>query len=70
VLFVRETYKHCKAIAATGTGLAVLEAAGVDAREVLTRREGANGQLTGAFIKAIAQHRDWSREAKAQTVPA
>jgi catalase len=70
VLFVREAYKHCKAIAATGTGLAVLEAAGVDAREVLTRREGANGQLTGAFIKAIAQHRDWSREAKAQTVPA
>jgi catalase len=70
VLFVRETYKHCKAIAATGTGLAVLEAAGVVAREVLTRREGANGQLTSAFIKAIAQHRDWSREAKAQTVPA
>ena len=70
VLFVRETYKHCKAIAATGTGLAVLEAAGVDGREVLTRREGANGQLTSAFIKAIAQHRDWSREAKAQTVPA
>ena len=70
VLFVREAYKHCKAIAASGTGLAVLEAAGVDVREVLTRREGANGQLTAAFIKAIAQHRDWSREAKAQTVPA
>jgi hypothetical protein len=29
-----------------------------------------NGQLTGAFIKEIAQHRDWTREAKAQTVPA
>jgi len=70
VLFVREAYKHCKAVAASGTGLAVLEAAGVDARDVLARREGVNAQLTGAFIEAIAQHRDWGREAKAQNVPA
>ena len=69
VLFVREAYKHCKAIAASGTGLAVVEAAGVDAKDVLTRRE-ANGQLSAAFIKAIAQHRDWAREARAQRVPA
>jgi catalase len=70
VLFVREAYKHCKAIAATGTGLAILEAAGVDARDVLSRQEGVDAQLTGAFIEAIAQHRDWGREAKAQTVSA
>jgi catalase len=70
VLFVREAYKHCKAIAASGTGLAVLEAAGVNAQDVLTRREGVDAQLTGGFIKAIAQHRDWSREAKAENVPA
>ena len=69
VLFVREAYKHCKAIAASGTGLAVVEAAGVDAKDVLTRRE-ANGQLSAAFVKAIAQHRDWAREARAQRVPA
>jgi hypothetical protein len=48
----------------------VLEAAGVDARDVLARREGVNAQLTGAFIEAIVQHRDWGREAKAQNVPA
>ena len=70
VLFVRETYKHCKPIAASGTGLAVLEAAKIDAKDVLTRREGVNAQMAGAFIEAIAQHRDWSREPKAQHVPA
>jgi len=70
VLFVREAYKHCKAIAASGTGLAVLEAAEIDAQDVLTRREGVTAQMAEAFLKAIAQHRDWSRETKAQKVPA
>jgi catalase len=69
VLFVREAYKHCKAIAASGTGLALVEAAGVDAKDVLTR-PAADGQLAAAFVKAIARHRDWSREAKARNVPA
>jgi catalase len=69
VLFVREAYKHCKAIAASGTGLALVQAAGVDAKDVLTRRD-ADGQLATAFVKAIAQHRDWAREARAQSVPA
>jgi catalase len=69
VLFVREAYKHCKAIAASGTGVALVEAAGVDTKDVLTRRD-ADGQLAAAFVKAIARHRDWSREAKARTVPA
>jgi hypothetical protein len=46
-----------------------VEAAGVDAKDVLTRRD-ADGQLTAAFVKAIAQHRDWAREARAQSVPA
>jgi catalase len=70
VLFVREAYKHCKAIAASGTGLALLEAAGIDARDVTTQREGVNSQMADAFLKAIAQHRDWSRETKAQAIPA
>ena len=69
VLFVREAYKHCKAIAASGTGQALLETAGVDVKDALVRRE-ANGQLAAAFVKAIAQHRDWAREARAQSVPA
>jgi catalase len=70
VLFVREAFKHCKAIAASGTGLAVLEAAQLDAEDVLTRREGVNAQMARAFIEAIAQHRDWSRESKARHISA
>jgi catalase len=69
VLFVREAYKHCKAIAASGAGLALVEAAGIDAKDVLTRPD-ADGRLADAFVKAIARHRDWSREAKARNVPA
>ena len=69
VLFVREAYKHCKAIAASGTGRAVVEAAGLDIQDVLIRGD-ADGQLAAAFVKAIAQHRDWARETKAQRVPA
>jgi catalase len=70
VLFVREAYKHCKAIATHGTGIKVLEAAAIDVADVLIGGEGVNAQLTEAFIKAIAQHRDWRRERKAQNVPA
>jgi catalase len=69
VLFVREAYKHCKAVAASGTGLAVLKAAGIDAQDVLTSGETVNAPLAEAFIRAIAQHRDWSRERKALHVP-
>jgi len=52
------------------TSVAFLQdpSAGVDARDVLAWREGVNAQLTGAVIEAIAQHRDWGREAKAQNV--
>jgi len=54
----------------SGTGAAVVQAAQIDARDVLAGAEGVNPQLAGAFVKAIAQHRDWSRESKGQTVPA
>jgi catalase len=70
VLFVREAYKHCKAIAASGTGMALVEAAQIDARDVLARAEGVDAQLTGPFVKAIAQHRDWTRESRVQAIPA
>ena len=33
-------------------------------------REGVDSQMADRFIKAIAQHRDWSREPKAQAIPA
>ena len=59
VLFVREAYKHCKAVGGGGTGLAMLKTAGID--DALT--------TVPAFMKAIAQHRDWTREARAQKIP-
>jgi catalase len=78
--FVNEAYKHCKAIAATGAGVDLLEAsylgtlkgageaAGADAG-VIAGRDAKVGSVAKAFIQAIAQHRHWSRE-KQDQVPA
>ncbi|MEX2221617.1 MAG: catalase [Candidatus Rokuibacteriota bacterium] len=60
VLFVREAYKHCKAVGGSGTGLDMLRAAGID---------DAVGAIP-EFMKAIAEHRDWGREERAQRIPA
>ncbi len=68
--FINEAYKHCKAIAATPSGEALLKASyiNMDAKD-----EGVviekNEKLDKAFTKAIAQHRFWEREA-ARKVPA
>ena len=59
ILFVREAYKHCKAVGGSDTGLALLRTLGVD-DPIAT---------TPAFLKAIAQHRDWTREERAQRIP-
>ena len=59
VLFVREAYKHCKAVGGNGTGLAMLRAAGID--DAIS--------TVPAFLQAIAQHRDWTREERAQRIP-
>jgi catalase len=59
--FINEAYKHCKAIAVSGDGVAVLRATFVPADKK------DPGVLINAgskdFIKAIAQHRFWEREA-------
>lgn len=81
--FINEAYKHCKAIAATGKGVELLKASYVgdisesedgkspfDAEEgVIASQDNRTGKVATEFIKAIAQHRHWSREKKAQ-VPA
>jgi len=59
VLFVREAYKHCKAVGGSSTGLAMLRAAGID--DAIS--------TVPAFLQAIAQHRDWTREERAQRIP-
>jgi catalase len=71
--FVYEAYKHCKAIAATGEGVQLLEAARISDRispeskddrdeGVITGAEGASARVASQFISAIAKHRNWARE--------
>ena len=66
--FLSEAYKHCKTIAASGAGVALLESAGLD--ESLTDaglifgRDVHPATLAENFIMAIAQHRHWAREAR------
>ena len=74
--FVAEAYKHCKAIAAAGTGVGLLavwlgdkfseaNTTGkliAEEQGVVTSRGPVGGNLSAAFIKAIAQHRHWERE--------
>jgi catalase len=77
VEFVAEAYKHCKAIGATGKGLALFQAAGISTNDrEPTRKErkpsGPDGVVIGKdadvngvaeeFIQAVAQHRAWGRE--------
>ncbi len=76
--FVNEAYKHCKAIAVSGAGVALFRASsiGIDdgaegavADGVIVAGDGDQRRMTTAFIDAIAQHRFWSREEK-EGVPA
>ncbi|HEX2522115.1 MAG TPA: catalase HPII, partial [Terriglobia bacterium] len=78
--FVSEAYKHCKAIAASGAGDELVRASCLEANGlanakakgdkppadagVITGPDAQPGKIATAFIKAIAQHRHWSREMK------
>jgi catalase len=79
--FLNEAYKHCKAIAATSEGVDLLYAAFLKLDSLPGKRESKNvvaeegiihsraaqvGKVATEFIKAIAQHRAWSREKKDQ----
>ncbi|MBO0855550.1 MAG: catalase [Nocardia sp.] len=82
VHFAREAFKHCKPLAAFGSGVAVLGAAGI-AAEIPAHREvsddngvvvtaGGEGELSERFIDTfaaiLAGHRVWKRDTVA--VPA
>jgi catalase len=73
VEFVYEAYKHCKAVAASGTGVQLLQAAQVSDRispesksmrdeAVIIGAEGSGARVASEFISAIAKHRNWDRE--------
>ena len=79
VHFVNEAYKHCKAIAATGDGAALLRESYIGAAMDRAGKKDQPADATALgvlidpspedFIQAIAQHRFWERE-QARKVPA
>jgi catalase len=70
--FVLEAFKHLKAIAALGAGRDVLAAAQLPANSdgVATGDDKQIAEVLKAFVTAAEQHRVWSREAQAESVPA
>ena len=79
VEFVKEAYKHCKTIAATGAGdrflrTTCLERDGSDRENdrntedegLIIGHDGDARAVASKFINAMAQHRHWARELKAQ----
>ncbi|XYI04136.1 hypothetical protein ACMHYB_40305 [Sorangium sp. So ce1128] len=76
--FVNEAFKHCKAIGATGEGVALLSSsliqgvalAGASSagpllsdKGVVTLRDPAGlAPFSQELLRAIAQHRHWDRE--------
>ncbi|MEP6647943.1 MAG: catalase [Saprospiraceae bacterium] len=73
--FINEAFKHCKAIAAEGTGVDVVHSSSVGVK--IDRKEKEIKNIKGVlldrnskeFINAIAQHRFWERE-KESKIPA
>jgi catalase len=71
--FVREAFKHCKPVAATGEGMELLSIAAIpvgasddpdpaDAATIVGT--GVRGDFTQRFIEAMTHHRFWAREAE------
>src|SRR5687768_7299963 len=79
VLLANDAYKHCKAIAAVGAGLALLPPtgsakapvkAGAIEEGVIAGGDTEVAKVAADLIKAMTQHRAWTREAKAERIPA
>jgi catalase len=63
--FVKDQYRHCKAMLVLGTGRALLEKAGIpldgDDPALILAPGGKEAAATRLFIEAIARHRNWDR---------
>jgi catalase len=77
--FIEEAYKHCKAIAATGPGVELLQKTRAGrgladkpskggsvpkVQGVIVGPASGVGKVATEFIAAIGQHRAWEREAE------
>ncbi|MEE3214030.1 MAG: hypothetical protein VX259_00605, partial [Pseudomonadota bacterium] len=63
-------YKHLKPIAALGDGTKVLQGAGIEVPEEGVFSADRVDQCFADFREAIRGHRVWSRDAKANDMPA
>jgi catalase len=71
--FIRDAYRHCKAVGFSGEGTQLVEAAGLSQMAAAQPVEADPGvvqsaksdmkKFSQAFIAAIAAHRNWAREA-------
>jgi catalase len=68
VEFVEDAYRHCKAIAATGTGTDFLNATKAKTsmakhdEAIIVGDDSAADKVARDFVKAISKHRNWDRE--------
>jgi len=64
--FIFETYKHAKAIGASGDGAQLLEKAGIldmsEESDDAIIMGGNAKNVSAKFISAVAKHRNWQRE--------
>ena len=70
--FIKDQFRHCKAILALGASSALLQKAGIpvdggDAGLVVAQSSGAAAAI-GSFIEAMAKHRHFSRETEQAAV--
>jgi len=65
VEFVRDAYRHCKAILASRGAIALLEKAGIplgeDDEALIIADPAKLPAATKAFVAAVARHRNWDR---------
>ncbi len=65
VEFVKDQYRHCKAILAIGAGRALLDQAGIpddgDDPALITADDTQSADAVERFMAAVARHRNWDR---------
>jgi catalase len=70
--FLREAYRHCKAVGFSGAAASLVEAAGLsqlavaqalDSDLALVRGDKADAKFSQRFVEAIAAHSNWARQA-------
>ncbi|MCW2539373.1 MAG: catalase [Frankiales bacterium] len=62
VLLLQEAYRHCKALAAWGDGVGILQAAGIDAGAPgVSVGKSVSTAFTTELMSALALHRAWER---------